>query len=276
MADYVWYVREFGLAWAINTMTGKIGDDKNVRIETDSEKEVGFLRFNVEEKQVTQAGDRVAGGEEATDAQGTIEITEELTRVPCVVDSIDIQSPVNFIGDIYISEPSTSAQARLAREVERLQAQNAELKRRLARYEDQEVEPEADYVVPEIEALKEVVGKLTPHNRIVQLHFDEMCTNHEAVYSRAEDALCGCNYIDERTKKNVAAYKMVPVFAVRSLRTAFSMLVSVQSFRRGNFDVRLLEDNLKPRRLALTYKLSSATVVSPIRKLYTHYLLEFY
>lgn len=54
---------------------------------------------------------------------------------------------------------------------------------------------EADSVVPDIEALWEVVRKLIPHDKTVQLHFDEVCTNQAAVYSRAEDTLCGCGYI---------------------------------------------------------------------------------
>uniref|UniRef100_A0A1B0C5X6 Uncharacterized protein n=1 Tax=Glossina palpalis gambiensis TaxID=67801 RepID=A0A1B0C5X6_9MUSC len=44
-----------------------------------------------------------------------------------------------------------------------------------------------------------------------------------------EDTLHGCNYTDERTKKNTCAYKTVLAFAVRSLMTAFIMLMSVRN-----------------------------------------------
>ncbi|KAI9578890.1 hypothetical protein GQX74_014901 [Glossina fuscipes] len=44
-----------------------------------------------------------------------------------------------------------------------------------------------------------------------------------------EDTLHGCNYTDERTKKNTCAYKTVLAFAVRSLMTAFIMLMCVRN-----------------------------------------------
>ncbi|XP_037897533.1 uncharacterized protein LOC119642453 [Glossina fuscipes] len=154
-------------------------------------------------------------------------MTHGLTTVPCVVGRVDIQSPVNVIDGIYTSEPSISAHARLIQEVYRLQARNEELQRRLGRYEGQEGGPETDSVVPDIGELKEVVKKLIPNDKIVQLHFDEVLTNHRVVYSRAEETLHGCKYFDERTKRKTCAHKTGPVFAVRRLMTAFNMLMSV-------------------------------------------------
>ncbi|KAL9875170.1 uncharacterized protein ACN427_013408 isoform 1-T2 [Glossina fuscipes fuscipes] len=73
-------------------------------------------------------------------------------------------------------------------------------------HEGQEVE-EAGDVVPDIEALKEVGRKLAPHDEIVHLHIDEVFTNHAAVYSRAEDALYGCCYIDRTKLLETEEYK---------------------------------------------------------------------
>uniref|UniRef100_A0A1B0GBT9 Uncharacterized protein n=1 Tax=Glossina morsitans morsitans TaxID=37546 RepID=A0A1B0GBT9_GLOMM len=135
MVDYIWYARELGLGW-VNTMTGQIRDDKIVRVETDSgeevnvvtdnEDEVGFVGFDAGKELVTQ-GDRVAGEEETTDVQDIIEVKEQLAGVPYIEDRVDVQSPSSVMDEMHTRGPSTSAQARL---IERLQAENKELKRR--------------------------------------------------------------------------------------------------------------------------------------------------
>lgn len=150
MVDYIWYARELGLGW-VNTMTGQIRDTKIVRIETDSgeevnvvtdnEDEVGFVGFDAGKELVTQ-GDRVAGEEETTDVQDIIEVKEQLAGVPYIEDRVDVQSPSILMDEMHTRGPSTSEQARL---IERLQAENKELKRRLAKYEGQKDEPAVDH-----------------------------------------------------------------------------------------------------------------------------------
>ncbi|KAL9914790.1 uncharacterized protein ACN427_001197 isoform 1-T1 [Glossina fuscipes fuscipes] len=46
--------------------------------------------------------------------------------------------------------------------------------------------------VTDTEALKEVVSKLSSHNKIVQINFDEVFTSKRVIYSRAEDKMLGC------------------------------------------------------------------------------------
>ncbi|KAL9913978.1 uncharacterized protein ACN2A1_001180 isoform 2-T2 [Glossina fuscipes fuscipes] len=85
---------------------------------------------------------------------------------------------------VFILENTVAA---LIRQIEQLKDENAALKPN----QGQEVEATADSGVPETEALKEVVAKLTPHDEIVQSHFDEVYTNRMTVYNRAEDRLLG-------------------------------------------------------------------------------------
>uniref|UniRef100_A0A1B0FC95 Uncharacterized protein n=1 Tax=Glossina morsitans morsitans TaxID=37546 RepID=A0A1B0FC95_GLOMM len=89
------------------------------------------------------------------------------------------------IDDIYNEEPTTSAEAAQRLKARRLQPFDAD-------------EP-ADRVVPNIQRLREVVSKLSAHDKIVQLHFDEVYTDQTTVYSRAEDRLYGCDRESRQT-----------------------------------------------------------------------------
>uniref|UniRef100_A0A1B0C5E5 Uncharacterized protein n=1 Tax=Glossina palpalis gambiensis TaxID=67801 RepID=A0A1B0C5E5_9MUSC len=114
-------------------------------------------------------------------------------------------SPDVFMDADDTGGPSTSAHASLMNQLEGVKAEKEELRRRLAKYEGREVEPVADSVVPEMETLWEVEGKLSPLDKIVQLYFDEVFTNNQVLYSRANDAIIGCNYVDERKKNTRVA-----------------------------------------------------------------------
>uniref|UniRef100_A0A1B0B0V0 Uncharacterized protein n=1 Tax=Glossina palpalis gambiensis TaxID=67801 RepID=A0A1B0B0V0_9MUSC len=113
------------------------------------------------------------------------------------------------------SGPLTSGHASLMK----IAAEKKELKRRLAKYEGQQVEPEADSVVPDVETFREVVRKLSP-------------LDNQVLYWWANDAINGCNYLDER-KKNTRAYSVL-VFSVRSLATPFNTIISSHPLTRSN------------------------------------------
>uniref|UniRef100_A0A1B0BYV4 Caspase family p10 domain-containing protein n=1 Tax=Glossina palpalis gambiensis TaxID=67801 RepID=A0A1B0BYV4_9MUSC len=73
----------------------------------------------------------------------------------------------------------------------------------------------------DIEALREVVEKLSPHGKIVQLLFDEVFT-----YSQTENMLYGCGYDDTKEVRKTDEYPTILVFGIRSLLTAFNVLIS--------------------------------------------------
>ncbi|KAL9893289.1 uncharacterized protein ACN2A1_008484 isoform 2-T2 [Glossina fuscipes fuscipes] len=78
----------------------------------------------------------------------------------------------------------------------------------------------------DIEALREVVGRLSPHDKVVQLHFDEVQTSGKMRYSRTEDVLYGCGYNNSGKITTTEEYHTVLFFAVRSLLTSFNILIS--------------------------------------------------
>uniref|UniRef100_A0A1A9UD66 Transposable element P transposase-like RNase H domain-containing protein n=1 Tax=Glossina austeni TaxID=7395 RepID=A0A1A9UD66_GLOAU len=84
-----------------------------------------------------------------------------------------------------------------------------------------------DFVV-EVEVLREVVNKLTPQDKIVQLSFDEVHTNGQTTYSRAKNVLYGCGYrlvSGSKAKFVSQPYRTILVFGVRSILTAFNVLL---------------------------------------------------
>uniref|UniRef100_A0A1B0C6U3 Uncharacterized protein n=1 Tax=Glossina palpalis gambiensis TaxID=67801 RepID=A0A1B0C6U3_9MUSC len=87
-------------------------------------------------------------------------------------------------------------------------------------------------VVPDIEALQEVVRKLTPRDKIVHLHFDEMYTDHRSAYCRSEDRPYGCGYMLLNKIPETEEYRTILLFAVHSLLTAINMILSACPFTR--------------------------------------------
>ncbi|KAL9913634.1 uncharacterized protein ACN2A1_000997 isoform 1-T1 [Glossina fuscipes fuscipes] len=85
-----------------------------------------------------------------------------------------------YINDVDDEGPSTSSAAARRRKDRRLEP--------AVNPEGLEVE-NAGRVVPNIEALREVVRKLTSHDKIVQLHFNEVFTNNHVVNLWAADTL---------------------------------------------------------------------------------------
>uniref|UniRef100_A0A1B0ALA1 Uncharacterized protein n=1 Tax=Glossina palpalis gambiensis TaxID=67801 RepID=A0A1B0ALA1_9MUSC len=45
--------------------------------------------------------------------------------------------------------------------------------------------------------------QLSEKDKIVQIHFDEVYTNHATVYSRADDELRGCDHTNQKKNKNI-------------------------------------------------------------------------
>uniref|UniRef100_A0A1B0C5R2 Uncharacterized protein n=1 Tax=Glossina palpalis gambiensis TaxID=67801 RepID=A0A1B0C5R2_9MUSC len=82
-------------------------------------------------------------------------MTDDLTRAPCV-GRLDVVRKYLISPDVFMDEddtsgPSTSAHASLMKQLDRVEAEKEELKRRLAKYEGQEVEPEVESVLPGVE-----------------------------------------------------------------------------------------------------------------------------
>uniref|UniRef100_A0A1B0AZS5 Uncharacterized protein n=1 Tax=Glossina palpalis gambiensis TaxID=67801 RepID=A0A1B0AZS5_9MUSC len=68
-------------------------------------------------------------------------------------------------------------------------------------------------------------ARLTGEDRIVQVHFDEAYTNLAAVYSRADDAMGGCDYSNKKKRKTME-HQRVLVFAAHSLLTPFNVVLN--------------------------------------------------
>ncbi|KAL9914435.1 uncharacterized protein ACN2A1_001513 [Glossina fuscipes fuscipes] len=85
-----------------------------------------------------------------------------------------------------------------------------------------------------IEALQEVVGGLSSHDKVIQLYFDEAYTNGKMRYFRTEDILYGCGYNKTQKITTTEEYHTALFFAVRSLLTSFNMLISVTAITACN------------------------------------------
>uniref|UniRef100_A0A1A9V6I5 Uncharacterized protein n=1 Tax=Glossina austeni TaxID=7395 RepID=A0A1A9V6I5_GLOAU len=121
----------------------------------------------------------------------------------------------------------------------------ARRKRYLKRCQGQEVEVEVDSTesgVMDVEELKEVVSKLSTHDKIVHISFDELFISKRMIYSRAEDKMPGCGL---SPKGQVAEYISVLEFAVRSLLTQFNILLSAISITSHKDDPNEVENVLK-------------------------------
>uniref|UniRef100_A0A1B0C6U8 Uncharacterized protein n=1 Tax=Glossina palpalis gambiensis TaxID=67801 RepID=A0A1B0C6U8_9MUSC len=79
---------------------------------------------------------------------------------------------------------------------------------------------------PPMSAQSKFAG-LTEKYKIVQIHFDEVYTNHATVYSRGDDELRGCDYTDQKKTKTMEHHS-VPVFAA-----PFPTEDAHGAFRRG-------------------------------------------
>uniref|UniRef100_A0A1B0AUN9 Transposable element P transposase-like RNase H domain-containing protein n=1 Tax=Glossina palpalis gambiensis TaxID=67801 RepID=A0A1B0AUN9_9MUSC len=150
---------------------------------------------------------------------------------------------------IYDEGPSTSAEAvrrekmrRLAPAADQNEGQDVQEADNTANVETQTVnseivEPAADRELKftvDIEALREVVGRLSPHDKVVQLHFDEVYTNGKMRYFRTEDILYGCGYNNCGKITRTEEYRTVLFFAVRSLLTSFNILISATPITNYN------------------------------------------
>uniref|UniRef100_A0A1A9ZY15 Transposable element P transposase-like RNase H domain-containing protein n=1 Tax=Glossina pallidipes TaxID=7398 RepID=A0A1A9ZY15_GLOPL len=148
-------------------------------------------------------------------------------------------------------EPTTSTEARLkrrAREIDQTPTTTTQAAKRL---KAQHLQPfdadEEDRVVPNIDKLREVVSKLSAHDKIVQLHFDEVFTNNTTVYSRSKDKLYGCGYVLRRRCKTLETkeHRTVLVCGVRSLLTSFNIVLSAYPLTSSVGYGHLIEENIK-------------------------------
>uniref|UniRef100_A0A1B0BEC7 Uncharacterized protein n=1 Tax=Glossina palpalis gambiensis TaxID=67801 RepID=A0A1B0BEC7_9MUSC len=231
ITDYKWLTPGVGLAWALKTLTRTIRDREQ--------------------------------REEVVEQVQAVQMTDDESRAPCASRLANkyLVSPDLFAGDKDSSYQSTSAYASLRNQLKRVEAENDELKRRLAtfervqaeiedlkrrlaRSEGREVQPEANNVVLDVQTLRDAVNKLSPLQKIVQLHFNEAFTNGKVVYSRADDSLSCCGYADEQ-KKYTAVYNTVMVFPVRSLPTSFNIVLSYHPQTKSNVTSKDVMDNLK-------------------------------
>uniref|UniRef100_A0A1B0B843 Transposable element P transposase-like RNase H domain-containing protein n=1 Tax=Glossina palpalis gambiensis TaxID=67801 RepID=A0A1B0B843_9MUSC len=96
------------------------------------------------------------------------------------------------------------------------------------------------------------LADLSRKNKIVQIHFDEVYTNHATVYSRADDELRGCDYTDQK-KKKTREHHSVLVFAASSLLTPFNIVLNGYPRMKAQKNMEwALEENIKtPEELGL-------------------------
>uniref|UniRef100_A0A1B0BST9 Transposable element P transposase-like RNase H domain-containing protein n=1 Tax=Glossina palpalis gambiensis TaxID=67801 RepID=A0A1B0BST9_9MUSC len=137
----------------------------------------------------------------------------------------------------------------LIKKCQDLDEEQEELKSELARQKSPRPATEIEWrgadSTSQKKTLKKVMEKLTSHDKIVQLHFDEVPTDRTTVYSRAEDRLIGCGYSDSSALKT-ERHQTVVVFGVQSLLTAFNMLLSCYPLTSNTEGMeKRLEDNLK-------------------------------
>uniref|UniRef100_A0A1B0C2K3 Uncharacterized protein n=1 Tax=Glossina palpalis gambiensis TaxID=67801 RepID=A0A1B0C2K3_9MUSC len=222
MTDYIWYARKLGLAWAVRTIRGHIRDCKNMEI--DSEDEEPFLRFNVEKNE--------------TDGPTTM-----VNLISPDLFSNDSDISGSSVLDHVLEEANADMEIyknQIAAYTAQLEEANADmeiLKPPIAAFEAQ-LEPKPDNVVADIEELRKVVKCLTTEGKIVQMSFDEMFTNNLAVYSRRTDTLIGCQYADGKQKETYP-HKTMLVFGLRSLATAFNLILSnIDMVKQIGLDVR--------------------------------------
>ncbi|XP_037899387.1 uncharacterized protein LOC119643950 [Glossina fuscipes] len=233
MSPYVWYAHKLGLKHAVDRITtqmlnyGEVPVDAvcgEIQSDTDCE-----LKKLPEKRKRKQTGKQT---------ENQIEESPFSVKSPDRYNSSnDCSYNVNrYTDDIYEEEPTTSAEAARKEKNKRLEpVVNPD--------EGQEIE-ETDSVMPDIEVLREVVRKLTPHDKIVQLHFDEVYTDQGSIYSRTEDILYGCGYILNQKLTETEEYRTVLVFGVRSILTAFNILLSAHPITRYKGNADLLEENL--------------------------------
>uniref|UniRef100_A0A1B0G2H8 Uncharacterized protein n=1 Tax=Glossina morsitans morsitans TaxID=37546 RepID=A0A1B0G2H8_GLOMM len=216
MCAYVWYAHKLGLTNAVDKMTSQMFAYGELPVEVDCgevpvkvdcgevpvEVDCGEVPVKVDCGEVSVEVDcgevpvEVDCGDIQMDTK-TEKPTEKQTEKQADDSPFTIESPDRYLSNNdysynvnrYINNmcdegPTTSAGAARGKKDRRLEpAVNPE--------EGQEIE-EADKVIPNIKALREVVSKLTAHDKIVQLHFAEVYTDQRSVYSRSEDRLYGC------------------------------------------------------------------------------------
>uniref|UniRef100_A0A1A9V7A0 Uncharacterized protein n=1 Tax=Glossina austeni TaxID=7395 RepID=A0A1A9V7A0_GLOAU len=134
--------------------------------------------------------------------------------------------------ELYNTGPSTFAHARLVEQLEKVIAEKEELQRCIAVHESQAIEPQPDSVVPGVEELQKVVKCLTPEDKIVQICFDEVFTNNQAIWEtdlRCCKAVVGVVAVMWPTKEVITAFispmlRKTPPSALKEIQKLISHL----------------------------------------------------
>lgn len=164
-------------------------------------------------------------------------------EVPYLHKRLGVESPTSVRNESYYDGPSTSAHAVLTEKNRRLEAEVEALRTEIQQVKDQQLEiaDKADSAGGK-KALRKVVAL---HDKIMQLHFDEVFTNKETVYSRAEDKLHEYGYRNSSATKT-EKHQNVLVSGVRNMLTTFNMVLSGHPLARYRVNLgEKLQKNLQ-------------------------------
>uniref|UniRef100_A0A1B0ATU1 SEC63 domain-containing protein n=1 Tax=Glossina palpalis gambiensis TaxID=67801 RepID=A0A1B0ATU1_9MUSC len=157
--------------------------------------------------------------------------------------------------------PSTSAQAASRRQ------SHGPKRARLTEEDDFAPAQDESCDSPPMSAQSKFAG-LTEKDKIVQIHFDEVYTNHATVYSRVDDELRGCGYTSNQKKKNNGTpngkYAAEKLCSLQSKRL-------VAGLQQGMEDRPLEAVNLLPTRLHLLLEMPYEKFVSDLAELLVNF-----
>uniref|UniRef100_A0A1A9UMD3 Transposable element P transposase-like RNase H domain-containing protein n=1 Tax=Glossina austeni TaxID=7395 RepID=A0A1A9UMD3_GLOAU len=260
---YAWYAHKLGLTNAVDKIASELLSRGELRVVVGDVPvgadlgKVSILEVgeNVEEVTVEENVREVP-----IEANVEVPVEENVREVPVEANvEVPVEENVEDLEDF----PGTSAEARLeVRQTEKRRAgdlddagnggptTSAEAAQRLKarRLQPFDADEAADRVVPNIQRLREVVSKLSAHDKVVNLHFDEVFTDQTTVHCRSEDKLNGCDYVLGRKVLTTKEHPTVLVCGVRSLLTPFNMVLSAYPMTNMTNSIgcgHLIEENIK-------------------------------
>uniref|UniRef100_A0A1B0C022 Uncharacterized protein n=1 Tax=Glossina palpalis gambiensis TaxID=67801 RepID=A0A1B0C022_9MUSC len=218
LCAYVWYAHKLRLQNAVNRMSTQISSyeerltEERLDVQTEEQTEE---RLDVQTEEQTEERKDVQTEEQAEE-RTEVQTEEQRDGQPFSKKSYNLGNRTW----VYEEGSSKSAAAARRRKDRRLEP--------VVNPKGQEPE-KAERMAADVEALREVVRKLTPRDKIAQLHFDKVVTDLTSTYCRTEDRPYGC----------------VLVFQLRSLLTAFSLTLSAYTITRHNGNPKLLIENIR-------------------------------